>query len=64
MNPANRLEHLDDLLKMPGVMDLDRDLNKASPYYASGDTDGDGVLDTTETWRWNNIPSNAITGQN
>jgi len=37
-------------------------LNKASGYYASGDTDNDGVLDTTETWHWNNVPSNAITG--
>jgi hypothetical protein len=36
-------------------------LNKASPYYDSGDTNGDGILDTTETWRWTNIPSNPIT---
>jgi hypothetical protein len=35
-------------------------LNKASAYYASGDTNGNGILDTTETWHWNNIPSNAI----
>ena len=27
-------------------------LNKASGYYTSGDTDGDGELDTDEVWRW------------
>ncbi|MFC1634471.1 hypothetical protein ACFL5Z_06475, partial [Planctomycetota bacterium] len=27
-------------------------LNKASTYYVSGDTNGDGILDTTETWTW------------
>jgi hypothetical protein len=36
-------------------------LTKASPYYYSGDTNGDGILDTTETWRWTNIPSGPIT---
>jgi uncharacterized repeat protein (TIGR01451 family) len=36
-------------------------LNKASPYYAGGDTSNPGVLDPLETWRWNNIPSNPIT---
>jgi hypothetical protein len=28
----------------------------------SSDTIPNGILDTTETWRWINIPSNAITG--
>jgi hypothetical protein len=37
-------------------------LNKASGYYASGDTSNPGVLDPGETWHWNNIPSGAITG--
>jgi len=36
-------------------------LNKASPYYAGGDTNGNDKLDTTETWRWTNIPSGNIT---
>jgi hypothetical protein len=35
-------------------------LNKTSAYYASGDTNGNGILDATETWRWNNILSKAI----
>jgi len=27
-------------------------LNKASGYYVEGDTDGDGVLNATEKWKW------------
>jgi hypothetical protein len=35
-------------------------LNKASAYYAGGDTSNPGVLNPGETWRWNNISSNPI----
>jgi hypothetical protein len=35
-------------------------LNSTSPNF-SGDN-GNGILDTTETWKWTNVPSNAITG--
>lgn len=37
-------------------------LNKASAYYTSGDTNGNGILNPGETWKWNNIPSGSITG--
>jgi hypothetical protein len=37
-------------------------LNKTSAYYANGDTNGNGILNPGETWKWTNIPSGAITG--
>jgi hypothetical protein len=37
-------------------------LNKTSAYYANGDTNGDGILNPGETWKWTNIPSGPITG--
>jgi hypothetical protein len=37
-------------------------LNKTSAYYANGDTNGDGILNPGETWKWININSGAITG--
>jgi hypothetical protein len=37
-------------------------LNKTSIYYASGDTNGNGILNPGETWKWTNIPSGPITG--
>jgi hypothetical protein len=37
-------------------------LNKASTYYTNGDTDGNGILNPGETWKWTNISSGPITG--
>jgi hypothetical protein len=37
-------------------------LNKTSSYYANGDTNGNGILNPGETWKWTNIPSGPITG--
>jgi len=60
---VNETNNGDDPLTNPYVLvnPGGYNLTKASAYYVGGDTNGDGILDPLETWKWTNIPSGPIT---